>query len=208
MANNTTINTGTGGDVIRDIDRSGVKTQVVQVDLGGSSAESLLVSVAKGTQGAAAVPTQSLNDSGRVIFSAATVIAGVTGVTTEALVSMVPQRGGTAAGAATTFTVTSGKTLRLTNIFVGFITSTSATVTSGRFSLRMVASGTPTASSTIVMSFPLSFPSSAAALNEGTSQFIDIPGGLEFSGTMSFGISQVMSSANSTIWVSVLGYEY
>jgi hypothetical protein len=39
MANNTTL-PGTG-DVVRDIDRSGVKTQVVQVDIGGSGAELL-----------------------------------------------------------------------------------------------------------------------------------------------------------------------
>lgn len=44
MADNTTLNTGTGGDVVRDIDRAGVKTQVVQLDAGGSSAESLVSS--------------------------------------------------------------------------------------------------------------------------------------------------------------------
>lgn len=42
MADNTTLNVGASGDVIRDIDRSGVKTQVVQLDAGGSSAESLV----------------------------------------------------------------------------------------------------------------------------------------------------------------------
>ena len=38
MSDNTTLNTGTGGDVIRDIDRgTGSKTQVVQLDFGGAS---------------------------------------------------------------------------------------------------------------------------------------------------------------------------
>lgn len=41
MADNTTLNTGSGGDVTRSIDKSGVKTQVVTLDLGGSGAESL-----------------------------------------------------------------------------------------------------------------------------------------------------------------------
>lgn len=44
MANNTTLNTGTGGDTIRDIDKSGIKTPVSVIDIGGSGAESLLVS--------------------------------------------------------------------------------------------------------------------------------------------------------------------
>ncbi|MDE3021964.1 MAG: hypothetical protein KGI54_08900 [Pseudomonadota bacterium] len=42
MADNTILNTGTGGDTIRDLDRSGVKTQVVALDGGGASGESLV----------------------------------------------------------------------------------------------------------------------------------------------------------------------
>ena len=38
MADNTLLNSGTGGDTIRDIDRgSGVKTQTVQLDFGGGT---------------------------------------------------------------------------------------------------------------------------------------------------------------------------
>lgn len=42
MADNTTLNPMTGGDVVRDISRSGIKTQVVQLDVGGEAAESLV----------------------------------------------------------------------------------------------------------------------------------------------------------------------
>ena len=42
MADNTTLNNSSGGDTIRSVNRSGVKTQVVQVDIGGAGAESLL----------------------------------------------------------------------------------------------------------------------------------------------------------------------
>jgi hypothetical protein len=47
MADNTIIPPGSGGDTIRDIDRgTGSKTQVVQLDVGGSSANAeSLVSV-------------------------------------------------------------------------------------------------------------------------------------------------------------------
>ena len=37
MTDNTTINSGTGGDVIRDIDRGSAKTQVLQIDVGGDA---------------------------------------------------------------------------------------------------------------------------------------------------------------------------
>ena len=42
MADNTALSSGSGGDSIRGIDKTGVKTQVVVLDLGGSGAESLL----------------------------------------------------------------------------------------------------------------------------------------------------------------------
>ncbi|MDE3022474.1 MAG: hypothetical protein KGI54_11515 [Pseudomonadota bacterium] len=42
MADNTVLNLGTGGDTVRDLDRSGVKTQVVALDGGGASGESLV----------------------------------------------------------------------------------------------------------------------------------------------------------------------
>jgi hypothetical protein len=45
MADNTTLPIppgATSGDVVRDIDRAGVKTQVVQLDIGGAAAESLV----------------------------------------------------------------------------------------------------------------------------------------------------------------------
>lgn len=43
MSDNTTLNPGSSGDTIRDIDRGGgVKTQVVQLDIGGAASESLV----------------------------------------------------------------------------------------------------------------------------------------------------------------------
>lgn len=42
MSNDTVLNAGSGGDSVRTIDKSGVKTQVVTLDLGGSGAESLI----------------------------------------------------------------------------------------------------------------------------------------------------------------------
>ena len=42
MSDNTRLVLGTTGDIIRDIDKGGVKTQVITLDLGGAGAESLL----------------------------------------------------------------------------------------------------------------------------------------------------------------------
>jgi hypothetical protein len=44
MADNTTLNIGESGDVYRSIDKSGIKTQSVVLDLGGSSSEILVSS--------------------------------------------------------------------------------------------------------------------------------------------------------------------
>lgn len=44
MADNTNLNVGSGGDVIRDLDRSGVKTQIVALDLRGGVGEEQLAS--------------------------------------------------------------------------------------------------------------------------------------------------------------------
>lgn len=159
----------------------------------------------KATQGTVGHSVQNLKDAGRVIFSAATVIAGVTAVTVEALVSMVSTRDGVAAAGATTFAVTSGKRLRITAINVGFI-STGAAVLSMRFALRMNPAGAVAATSPILSI--LAVPSGAAVAQSGGAWSIEIPDGLEFSGTHQFGITQIGSAITGTLWVSVLGFEY
>jgi hypothetical protein len=42
VVDNTQLNSGTGGDNVRDIDRGTAKTQVVQLDAGGQLVESLV----------------------------------------------------------------------------------------------------------------------------------------------------------------------
>lgn len=48
MADNTLLNAGTGGDTVRNVDKSGIKTPVVLLDIGGTGAESLFTGQAKG----------------------------------------------------------------------------------------------------------------------------------------------------------------
>lgn len=53
MSDNTPLNVGTGGDTIRDIDRSGVKTQVVTLDVRDALGNEALI--------VGAVPVRVLN---------------------------------------------------------------------------------------------------------------------------------------------------
>ena len=158
----------------------------------------------KGTQGATGVSTQDLKDAGRVIFSVSTVIAGITAVTAEAMLTMVPQRDGTPAATATTHPVTASKRLRLIGMNVGLI-STAAAVLSARISLRM-ASGPVLISAPILTTVVI--PSGAAVIQAGGSMFIPLPDGIELSGTMQFGVSQVCNAATGTVWCSLVGFEY
>ena len=159
----------------------------------------------KATQGTTGYSVQDLKDSGRAIVNAATAIAGVTAVTTEALVALNVSRDGATTASVTTIAVTSGKRYRVTQVIIGMI-STAAAVLSGRFSLRMNPAGAVTATSPIIATTPIS--SGAALAQAGGQAIFDVPDGIEFSGTMQIGVSQVCSAATGTIWVSVLGYEY
>lgn len=160
---------------------------------------------AKGVQPTIAQAIQPLRDAGRVIFSAATVVAGVTAVTAEAMLSMVPVRDGVAGAAATSFAVTSGKRLRL-SLLNGGLTNTAAAAISARLVVRYSATGAVTTASPILTIVTLHAP--AALAQTGDHEDIIIPDGVEFSGTMQIGISQVANVATGTVRVSVIGFEY
>jgi hypothetical protein len=164
------------------------------------------IALTKATQGATGFSTQDLKDAGRVIINVATAIGGVTAVTTEALLALNVSKDGAATSSITTIPVTSGKRLRVQAI-VASVRSTSAAVLSGRVCLRMNPSGTVTASSPIIAM--ASMTQQAAALAEGGDTcVIPIPDGIEFSGTMQFGLSQVCSAITGVVYASIICYEY
>lgn len=158
-------------------------------------------SVVKGAQATNNLPVQDVKDSGRVIkvYSAT-----FTTATTEAMITLTPISDGTAGGTATTFTVTSGKRFRIQSLNV----STRNALAAGQgvvCQLRMSSSGSVTTTSPLVMT--LAAGTNLALANLSNSQSAAIPDGLEFSGTMQFGISQVgTATANNT--VTLIGYEY
>lgn len=161
-----------------------------------------VAAVAKGVQASNALGTQDLKDSGRVSFVAAAL--AVTGVTTEALLTLTPVRIVTAGTAGVSLTVTSGKTLRIQAISVT-IRNTSTTQCSVVCRVRMN-------STTVTATSQLFFTCGAAALtavsgstNNETFMF---PDGFEISGTTQFGITQLASATTCTVDITLIGFEY
>lgn len=172
------------------------------------------VALALGTVGGVAspisatnpLPARDLKDTARAIVNASTAIAGVTGVTTEALLAMDVSRNGAATASVTTIAVTAGKTLRIVALACS-ARSTSAAVFSARVSLRLNPNGAVTAISPIIAI--ASMTQQAAALAEaGDTCTIAFPDGIEISGTMQVGLSQVCSAVTGVIYASLIVYEY
>ncbi len=159
----------------------------------------------KATQGSTGFSVQSLIDAGRVyVCFTATAIATVT---SEALVTMTPYRDLVAGSPATTFAVTSNKRLRLQSIIVT-ARATSTVNVGGIVRLRFLAGtvlvGSPIHAALGAMSSNLA----TAVVGNAMTAFIDLPDGLELSGTMQLGLTQLFSATTATIDVQLIGFEY
>jgi hypothetical protein len=156
----------------------------------------------KGTQGSTGFSVQDLKDAGRVVkvFTA----SAVTGVTTETMVTLTPLSDFTAGSTGTSFAVTAGKRLRIQS-FIFTIRSTTNAVVGGLARLRVSDTGTVT-TSTSVIAAEGNYTSNVSG--QASSQNVVFPDGLELSGTMQLGVSQLCSGTTAQIDVSVIGYEY
>jgi hypothetical protein len=164
-------------------------------DVGGSAATT------KGVQPAAAIPTQDLKDSGRVIKI---LQATFTPATAEALVSLTPVVDGAVGTAGTSFGVTAGKRFRVQAIMLS-VENTTAAIRGTQVIVRMSTSGAVTVSSPVIGG--VAATTAAATLQLAASQAQSFPDGIELSGTMQIGISAIGTAlAGST--VSLIGYEY
>jgi hypothetical protein len=155
---------------------------------------------------AATLATRDLKDNARSIVNAATAIAGVTAVSSEALLSLNVSRDGAATAGVTTIAVTSGKKLRIIGITAGVI-STAAAVISARVALRLNPSGAVSVSSPVLTILAMS-QQAAALAQAGDSQTMMFPEAIEISGTMQVGLSQICSATTGTVWASLIAYEY
>jgi hypothetical protein len=161
---------------------------------------------AKGTQGVDALMTQDFKDSGRNYLSFT--IQGGGGAVSETLLSFVQNKQGTNTAGVTSYTITSGKTLRITSISVS-IRSAAAAIAWVRLSLRHATGGATTNASPIAFQVP-EVNTSSATSGTGAAIVVPIPDGIEFfgNGTQSIGMSQLAQATTNIINVTVYGYEY
>ena len=168
------------------------------------------VAVAKGTQGANAVPTQAMIDSGRNAVHFYTLIP-VASSATDTLQSLTGTKAGATVAATTTpAVVTTGKTMRITRVAATYI----ATATSGygivrlRFNTAGVVAITSPVAATICVGAGAPTTANATAAEEAT-----LDEGWEFAAATGIGISvqgfaAVTATAVGFVLVSVTGYEY
>ena len=162
--------------------------------------------VAKATQGARALTTQDMKDSGRSYVSFTALAAA--GVTAEALLSFAQNKQGVNTAGVTSYTITSGKTLRITSIGVS-VRSGAAAVAFSRLALRHNTAGATTTASPIAYLVPEANTLNATS-GSGGDVIVDIPDGIEFfgNGTQSIGVSHLDQATTNILNVTVYGYEY
>jgi hypothetical protein len=200
LADNSTQN---GADTIRDIDRAGIKTQVVQLDAGGSSAEAL---VSK----AAPLPMFPVHTGAAFVnFSAVGAAAGATTVETAITLTRSGSPGATVT-TGTSFTATSGKRLKITSITFASRGHATATAQLTDFTLRVNTAGATTTTSAQVIKARTATAATALAYDR-----ISIPleyAGIEIvgDGTLTFGVTaNAVFTTNAPTWdVLITGIEY
>src|SRR5277367_1551128 len=148
-----------------------------------------------------------MKDSGRTYVTlSATAAAGV--ITTEAMLSMSQNKGGTVTAAQTSYTITSGKTFRVQNLSIS-VRAAAAAVPFARLALRSNTAGATVATSSIVVQCPEVFGISATS-GVGGQMTMDFPDGLEITcnGTVSIGLSHLDQATTNILNVTLTGYEY
>jgi hypothetical protein len=212
----TSVLTGTGSvNVVQQVGTLAIANLVTvgqpfgqfnHVTLDDSAGGNAVNTVVKGTQGARALTTQDIKDSGRSYLTLTATAAA--GVTSETLFSLSENRAGTVTAAVTSYTITSGKTFRITAMTLS-VRAGAAAVPFSRATLRSNTAGATVAGSAVVFQLPEVFGISATS-GVGGQIAIDIPDGLEIvgNGTVSIGVSHLDQATTNVINFTLCGYEY
>jgi hypothetical protein len=156
---------------------------------------------AKGVQGTIALMVQEFKDSGRVIKA---FTAQFTAAATEAMVTLTPVSDGVVGTTGTSFPVSAGKRFRIEALLLTCFNVTAA-IHACQVNLRMSSTGAVTTASPIIAT--VATTTAAATIGLASSQAQTFADGIELSGTMQFGISEIgIALAGQT--VVLVGYEY
>jgi hypothetical protein len=167
--------------------------------------------VTKGTQGATGFTIQELKDAGRTAISFYTNTFASGATTVEKIITWDQSKGTGAITAATaSYTITSGKTLRIMALSVatrGHLTPTIQTTT---FKLRLNTAGACVVTSTpILLAAESATPATASAWDR---VIIPMPDGYEIAGNGTIALCITAASTfttNAPTWnVNLVGYEY
>ncbi|MDE2100277.1 MAG: hypothetical protein KGL39_23705 [Patescibacteria group bacterium] len=219
MSNYAT-NAGSGGTTFQSDTEAGVSADIPGVKLwvgAAGSAQRLLAGSqtaanslstalasdqlsAKNAQAANFLPVQQAHDSGRTYVTI--YLDAVTGITTEALASMNINKGGTVT-TGTSYTVTTGKTLRLM-FFGSSVKNTTTTAVNSRMRVRSAA--TVSATSGIVVANECG--TYAAVANVTGADDSSFSEGIEIAGGQQIGISHIESATSATVSCCLVGFEY
>lgn len=205
MADNTTLNIGTGGDVIASDDIAGVKYQRVKIVHGIDGVNDGDISSSN------PMPTFIIDTTKvPVSFWANGAASGATGVETAITLSKSPSAGGTVTTAAS-FVVTSGKRFRVTAIAFASRGNTTATAQITTFSLRVNIAGAVTTTSPVWFSARSATPATSFAWDR-TAVFTFTDAGPELlgDGVLQIGVTAASTfTTNAPTWdCSIIGYEY
>jgi hypothetical protein len=205
MADNTTLNLGTGGDVIASDDISGVKHQRVKVEFGADGA-------ASDVSNTNPLPTFDRHDGRTLLqFYATAVASGTTGTETAISLAKAGVLGSAPAGAAASLTPTSGKRFRITSIMFASRGHATATAQVTTFTVRVnAAGGVATNSTGILLQARTATPATALAWDRFIMTFEDDGPELVGDGTLQFGVTaNAVFTTNAPTWdVLITGYEF
>ena len=205
MADNTTINSMAGGDVIASDDIGGVKYQRIKLVYGADGTNDGDVAMSN--------PLPVLvTDTARTFIQlwANGAAAGATGVET-AITLAKSAAPGAATTSAASHVVTSGKRFRITSITFATRGNNTATAQVTTFNLRVNTAGAVTTSSNIAFSARSATPATANAWDR-TTVFTFVDAGIEIvgDGTLQSGVTAAATfTTNAPTWdVQLTGYEY
>jgi hypothetical protein len=205
MADNTILNTMSGGDTIASDDIGGVKFQRIKIIAGADGVNDGDISKTN------PLPVLAIDTDRTVIaFWANGAAAGTTG--TETAITLTKSAApGSATTTATSFVVTNGKRFRITSISFATRGNATATTQVTVFSLRVNTAGAVTTTSNVMFSARSATPATSSAYDRtAVYTFTDAGPEIPGDGTLQFGMTAAATfTTNAPTWdVQITGYEY